>query len=110
MTSASQNLRDIRVHMLDNILWTLVFVAGISVVLSVSSQIQNGNFVLLSLYIAAYGIIVFVTAKKSINFHARAAVPLIVLAALILSEFVFFGTTALAYVFMYTLIIFSGLL
>jgi len=60
--------------------------------------------------VLAYAGIVLVTARQSINYHVRAFVPLAIIYGIAVSEFVYFGATALGYVFLYSLIIFSSLL
>jgi len=40
------NLQDIRTHMLNNILWTLVVIAGISVAISIASEFQQQRYML----------------------------------------------------------------
>ncbi|MCH7816957.1 MAG: response regulator [Proteobacteria bacterium] len=96
--------------MLNNILWTLVVIAGISVTISFIAEIRTQRYALALIYALVYAGIVFACAKQSVNYHIRAFIPLAMIYGLAISEFYFFGATPLSFVFLYTLIIFSGLL
>ncbi len=106
--SDSTRLNQIRADMLNRILGVVYVVSGITVLIAITAQLQAGEWGLALFYVIVYGCFVAVTLQKFVTYFVRVFVPLVVIYAVVLSEFYYFGTTALAYTLMYTLILLSG--
>lgn len=110
LSSNTLSFTDIRTQMLNNILWSLVVFAAIGTIVGIYVQVREQQFLLPLFYLACYGCVVMATAKRDLNYQIRAFVPVLILYGMALSEFILFGDTPLGFVFLFTLIIFSGLL
>lgn len=107
---STAGIGEIRLHMLNTILWWLVPITGITAALAIIAEWLNSNYWLVVIYIFSFAGVVLVSARQSLPNSFRAALPIVILSALVVSELFFFGATALSYVLMYTLVLFTGLL
>ncbi len=109
-TTTLANLNEVRIQMLDKILWALIFVSGFAALVAMVEQWQSGNIILVLIYGAAYASLLWVSLHKSYGYRLRATIPLMIVFAIVLSELIYFGVSRLSYVLMYTLVIFAGIL
>ncbi len=112
MREATTNitLESVRERLLNNILWVLVFFGGIATAIAAITQIKEEQYLIATLYAACYILIFGIASNPSLGYTIRAFTCLFVSYAVALSEFYFYGISELSYAFMYTLVIFSGLL
>jgi len=108
--SESKSLKDFRIQMLNNILWTLVILGSIATSLASVHEFRQGAYVLVFLYIATFSGAVAITSFRSLGYAVRAAACLLMIYGIAFSELYFFGITALSYPLMYTFVLFSGIL
>jgi PAS domain S-box-containing protein len=96
--------------MLNRVLWGIVIFGGIATVAGVFPLALEGRYGIVTLYMMCYVTIIGISVFKSLGYEIRALACLAVNYAIGLSEFYFFGISELSYAFMYTFVIFSGVL
>lgn len=106
-TSVLQEIRD---ELLDRILGVIYVVAGITLSISIVAQIRQQEPELAAFYVLVYACLIGVTNKRYVPQYLRVRVPLALLYLVALSEFYFFGTTAVSYVMIYSLVLFAAVL
>jgi|GEM_PF-3959445 len=100
----------VRERLLHKLLRFFVIVGGVACVAASIEQFVTGQYLLVAYYVLLYITFLSLTLYHGVSFTIKRILPTAALCTLLAVEYLYFGNTALSFVIIYALVVFTGLM